>query len=631
MVMRRIPVVALALAVGLGPVPRTLAQSAVDPSTPRSAAAVLQLPAADKGNEAQQAANALQGAEVPRQPEVLRQGQEPSVRSQPEERPVPAKAPPGEFERFVETTLGQPLPVFGAWLATDGARTYAPAAEAMVPPDYTFGPGDEIIVRTTGSIESDLRLVVDRSGQVYIPRVGRVTVMGIRQDQLAAHLTAQVANRFRRFELSVSVGRLHGIRVYVTGFARTPGSYTLGSLSTVVNALMAAGGPGPGGSFRSIELHRGGKTVTAFDLYDLLLSGDKSRDAVLQGEDVVHVGPVGPQVAIYGSVNGPGIFEAKPGETLGDLLRFAGGLSSVADPTRFAVERLANRDHSLIEQVPLALAPSTPLERGDIYRIFSAVDVALPLERQAMVVRVEGEVNRPGEYMVPPGTRLSAVIAQAGGFTPRAFLYGSEFTRETVRRRQQVDYDRALQNFELDVSNAALTTRSLGQEDAASRTQQLALVGKLMERLRQVHPNGRVVLDVAPGATGLPDMPLESSDRLYVPPRPTTVQVFGSVFSPGSFAYQPGLTLDAYLHRAGGPKRTADKGSIFLVRANGTVQSNLQGWTSDVTGEDAQPGDTIFVPDEMNRSTFLQSAKDFGSIFFQYSVGALALKVLFGL
>jgi protein involved in polysaccharide export with SLBB domain len=460
--------------------------------------------------------------------------------------------------------------------------------------------------------------------------VGAVPVAGVRADQLEPLLRDRIGALYRNFGLSVVVGRLRGVRVYVTGFAARPGAYTLGSLSTLVNAVIAAGGPSQAGTFRDVELRRGAQVVTHLDLYDLLIAGDKRADAVLQSEDVIRIGPVGPQVAIFGSVNAPAIYEAKPGETVVDLVRFAGGLSSVADETRFAVERLANRSASVVEELPFSSAASTPLSRGDVFRLFSVTDVALPLDRQAKLVRIDGEVVRPGDYYMPPGSTLSQLIERAGGLTPRAFVFGAEFTRESVRVQQQLGYDRAVDEFERGVTNATLTTR-VTAEEAPAYGQRMEAMTRLLASLRKLHPKGRVVLATAPEAKTLPEMPLENGDRLYMPPLPTTIQVFGSVFNPGSFAYAPHSKLDRYVRSAGGPRRGADTGSMFVIRADGSVRSNQQGWRADIEGEAALPGDTVFVPEEMNKTTWLQGAKDISQIVFQFGLGAAGLKVLFGL
>ncbi|HEY8975026.1 MAG TPA: sugar ABC transporter substrate-binding protein, partial [Burkholderiaceae bacterium] len=150
---------------------------------------------------------------------------------------------------------------------------------------------------------------------------------------------------------------------------------------------------------------------------------------------------------------------------------------------------------------------------------------------------------------------------------------------------------------------------------------------------RQVKPTGRVVLQLAPDAATLPDLPLEDGDTLSIPQRGTSVGIFGSVFNTGSFVYEPGHTTQQYLALAGGPTRSADKGSIFMIRANGSVISAQQGSSFWHTGNNfnsatVQPGDTIFVPEELNKSTFVQDAKDWTQILYQFGLGLAGINAL---
>jgi protein involved in polysaccharide export with SLBB domain len=212
----------------------------------------------------------------------------------------------------------------------------------------------------------------------------------------------------------------------------------------MVNALMRSGGPSAAGSFRNIQLRRGREVVTSVDLYELLLKGDRSADRSLQADDVIFVGPVGPQVAVIGSVNQAAIFELKAGETVNDLLRMAGGLSTVADTSRLAVERLDDRASVRITQIELPQGLATPLRSGDVLRAFNSTSAALPVQRQNKRVRIEGEVLRPGEYVLPPQTTIADVLRVSGGLTPAAYVFGTEFSRESVRVTQQENYERAL-------------------------------------------------------------------------------------------------------------------------------------------------------------------------------------------
>jgi protein involved in polysaccharide export with SLBB domain len=176
--------------------------------------------------------------------------------------------------------------------------SFLPVQAVPVGPDYVIGPGDTIRVIIWGSVQGEYNLTVDRNGQVEIPKVGVVHVSSMTFKQLRQVMDREFARQYNNFQMSVTLDNLRTIQVYVVGQARFPGSYAVSSLSTLVSALFAAGGPGKSGSLRDIQVRRGGKVITHFDMYDFLLRGDKRRDIRLQSEDVIFIPPIGPMVAI---------------------------------------------------------------------------------------------------------------------------------------------------------------------------------------------------------------------------------------------------------------------------------------------------------------------------------------------
>ena len=577
--------------------------------------------------------------ETPGAPIRLRQAAPPSETASPatlvtptRSASAPPKYAPGEFEVFARKLVGpdSELKRFGAELVTPTAENgLASEPSPLVPPDYLIKPGDEIALTLWGSVDADLRLTVDRSGRITIPRVGAVLVSGVRYADLPATISQRVALVFRNFQLSVGLGQLRAQRIYVTGFVARPGAYSVNALATLTQALLQAGGPSAAGSLRSIELRRGKERVAEVDLYDFLLKGDRGADRVLQAEDVIHVGPLGTQVALIGSVNRPAIFELKTGETLADLLRMGGGFSAVADRSRVAVERLDDRASIRIAQLALPASNTSPLASGDVVRAFSAVDVTLSVQRQNKRVRLEGEVLRPGEYVLPADSGLADALAAAGGLTAAAYPFGTEFNRESVRITQQQNYDRALRDLEVDLARNASTQRAANAGDEAAQLASRTNANeRLVASLRALRPSGRIVLQLQPEARELPPLTLEDGDRLLVPPRPSSVGVFGSVFNGGNYLYGEGRQLEDYLNLAGGPTKGADASSAFVIRANGSVVSGQQqngskwfGRSSALAGLKAEPGDTVFVPEEINKTTFIQGAKDWTQILYQFGLG----------
>lgn len=526
----------------------------------------------------------------------------------------------------------------GADLMLEDRQSRGPGSEAdgprLAPADYLIGIGDEIQVTAWGSVDADLRLTVDRAGRVTIPRVGPVLVAGVRYGDLNEVVRARVAQVFKNFQVSTSLGKLRTIRIYVTGFTAKPGAYTVSSLATIVNGLIRAGGPSAAGSFRQIELRRNGQVVANFDAYDLLLKGDKASDRALQAEDVLHIGPIGPQVAVLGSVNKQSIVELKPGETVDDVLAMAGGFSAVADRSRVSIEQLSDRNDRRVRELQLPAQLKTVAGNGDVLRVFSSVNTALPLYKQFKRVTVEGEVARPGEYVLPPTSTLQDAIAAAGGLTPQAYVFGTDFSRESVRQSQQENYDRALRDLETEFTKYSTTQRATTADEAAGNAQRAAGTERLVARLRAVRPSGRVVLQLESDARQLPTLTVEDGDRLLIPSRPTTVGVFGSVFNAGSFLLQGAPTVDDVMKLAGGPTRGADASGAFVIRANGTVVSARQsssgwlGYGSNLAGLQALPGDTVFVPEQMNKSTFIQDAKDWTQILANFGLGIAALQTI---
>ncbi len=239
--------------------------------------------------------------------------------SQPFNRPVYNQVePPTEFQFYVSGSIGRMLPIFGAVLFERIPATFAPIDRIPVGADYLIAPGDELQIAVWGQFNIARRLTVDRTGQILLPDTGPVNVTGMNYSQAASVIKGALTHVYRNFDVSVTLAHLHSIQVFVVGEARRPGSYTVSSLSTLVNAVFVSGGPSSRGSMRNIQLKRGNKTVCRFDLYELLVNGDKSADSRLEPGDVILIPSAGPRVAIAGSVGHPGIYETEPDATLAE-------------------------------------------------------------------------------------------------------------------------------------------------------------------------------------------------------------------------------------------------------------------------------------------------------------------------
>lgn len=441
--------------------------------------------------QSQQAPNqgfTVPGRQTPQPPVIVgpRPGQ--GIQGQPQGQPgfgqafplVPPVRERNEFQDFIQLTTGKKLPVFGQVLFDNIPSTFAPVEDIPVPPDYVIGPGDELLVRAWGQIEVDYRAIVDRNGTISIPRIGSIPVSGVRYQDITQHLRSAISRTFRNFELTVTVGQLRAVRVFVVGNARRPGTYTVSSLSTLVNAIFAAGGPSSRGSMRSIQLKRGNKTVTDLDLYDLLMNGDKSRDAALQPGDVIYFAPVGPLVGVTGSVNNEAIFELKGPTTLDQVMSYAGGLSTLAQAKRITVERIVDRSRRAVEQVDLdAAGAGRPVTNGDIISVLPI----LPKFDNAVTLR--GNVAQPLRYPYRAGMRVRDLIPDKEALITRDYYLrrnlivspdveeNPQYRREALRLGDVTRRDRELATGrELTTSRDLAPARELNgtrEQAAASR------------------------------------------------------------------------------------------------------------------------------------------------------------------
>ncbi|HQS12795.1 MAG: hypothetical protein B7Y62_11240 [Sphingomonadales bacterium 35-56-22] len=535
------------------------------------------------------------------------------------------KARPGEYQEWVADVTGLKLERFGSDLLLPSDRDFATPATSTIPPDYALNVGDVVSISLTGSVEGSATFTIDRDGKIFLPNIGAVSLIGVRYRDLKDRVSAAVGRQYRGYDVSVSISSLRGVRVYVTGFAVNPGAYTVSSLSTLVNAVLKAGGPGSGGSFRSAKLYRNGQEVADFDLYQLLRDGNRATDPILQNEDVIFIPSTGHQVAVIGSVNEAAIYEAKPGETVEDLVRYAGGATALADQSRTILYRLSDRDTVGSKQIDRIEDAAEVIEAGDILQILPLGSLTRPLERQRVMVRLEGEVYRPGNYYVAPGTPLGAVIDMAGGLTARAYPFGVEFRRESVRAQQVQGFREAIEQMELVLAAAPLNSdRTLG---AAERESQINFAKAFIEKLKKNEPDGRMVLGITPEMRDVPsNILLENNDKILIPARIDSVGVFGAIYRPATFLMNDAerLKVKDYVELAGGPMRGADKGSIFVVRANGAVLSRSRG----AMGSFTLPGDTIIVPIKTQNVSILSKLVDVSQIIFQFGLTAAAISSL---
>jgi len=309
---------------------------------------------------------------------------------------------PKQEQPYSETKLKS----FGYDLFAGEPVTFSPVNDIPVAENYIVGPNDEVLINLYGRESGQYKIQVDRNGQLDIPELGPFNVTGLSFEELKQRVTDIVSSKYTGVSVSVGLGELRSIRVFVAGDAYKPGSYTVSSLSTITQALFVAGGINDIGSLRNIQLKRQGKLVSSFDLYDLLINGDASGDKRLRSGDVVFIPPVGATVSIKGQVRRPAIYELKNNETIAQLLKIAAGLKPQAFPAASILQRYDSSHLPSFINVDLTTkkAKNKRLKNGDTLIVQSTT------KRIFKQVALLGAVTRPGLYQWHEGIKIADIL-----------------------------------------------------------------------------------------------------------------------------------------------------------------------------------------------------------------------------
>lgn len=483
--------------------------------------------------------------------------------------------PPNDFQRFVLESTGQALPIFGADFFISNSNPFsAQYSNAPVSNDYRLGPGDELQIKGWGSVDIDVRAIVDRNGQIHLPKVGTVTLAGIRASQAEATVRSAVGRYYKDFELSVSQGQLRGITVYVVGQARQPGAYNFSGASTLISALFASGGPNQLGSMRHVQVKRGDKIVTELDLYDFLARGDKSADVKLQDGDTIVIPSAKAYVALTGKVSTPAIYElADDQETIARMLTVAGGLPVTADPKRAYLERMdpTQRPARSVEGFALDSAGlKKRLQSGDLLTI-------LPLTSEfSNAVTLRGNVDIPVRAPWRAGMTVHDLIPGKSYLMSHASVQ-----RQNNALLTEAEQKQAKEGFRTEVNKSAPGANKIPREgesrEVRDTEESLAQrVGRLVDEINfeyavieRVNLNS-VTVELLPFNLGQALENPNSVENLALKPgdivtvfsvndvrvpqgkRQIYVRVEGEVQRPGIYQMSPGDGLIKLIDKAGG-------------------------------------------------------------------------------
>ena len=429
------------------------------------------------------------------------------------------------------------LKPFGYDLFEGAPSTFAPVSDIQVPADYIIGPGDTLVVQLYGNEPRTYELTVERDGRINFPKLGPVAVSNMTFDSARAKIEGQVERQLIGSHVSVTMGALRSIRVFVLGDAEKPGSYTVSGLSTMTNALFVSGGVKKIGSLRNIQLKREGRLITTLDLYDLLLRGDTSNDRHLLPGDVIFIPPIGATVAVYGAVHRPAIYELRTETTVAQAIDLAGGTLPDADATLGQLERILPSQQRRMINVDLTDASGrmTALGNGDMLRVPS---IRPTLENS---VKLTGYVYRPGAFAYQSGLRLTDVLHSFGEVRPEADLH-------YIMIRRVAPPELKTEVISADLTRALAAPHSAADPELRPRDE-ITVFNLSSSRARVLAP---ILRDIELQAT--PDKPEQ------------TVNIAGRVKVPGKYPLEPQMHVSDLIRAGGSLEDAAYTGQAELTR-----------------------------------------------------------------
>lgn len=407
--------------------------------------------------------------------------------------------------------------IFGASLFKNANLSFEPNLRLATPGNYMIGPDDEIVIDITGDNEANYKLQVSPEGTIRIEYAGIVSVSGLTVEQATQKIRSRLAStypgiRSGRTQVTIGIGNIRSIRVTLLGEVVKPGSYTLPSLATAFNALYASGGPTENGSFREIEIIRNNRVIGKLDVYEFLLKGFQTNNIRLQDQDVIRIPTYNIRVEFSGEVKRPAIFEAVQGESLQDVINFAGGFTTQAYSSRIKVLQNTDRERRITDVFAVDFASYQP-KNGDKY-------FAEPiLDRFENRITIEGAVFRPGQFELEKGLTLARLIEKAEGVTEDAFMSRGYITRLKADNTSQ------LISFDLDKIIAGTSP------DITLQREDIVTIASIFE-LRDEYK----------------------------------VSIDGEVREPGTFDFSEGMSLEDLIIKSGGFKEGASPSRIEISR-----------------------------------------------------------------
>ncbi|MCK5493221.1 MAG: SLBB domain-containing protein, partial [Candidatus Omnitrophica bacterium] len=469
-------------------------------------------------------------------------------------------------------------------------------------PDFTFGFGDTVVINFWGKIKGKYILKIERDGTIVIPFLGKIMFRGLTLDAARENLKAELDKRYTNVEFNLNLGDAQNIQITVLGNLNNPGPMTVTPFFRLAEAISKAGGPNSNGSLIDVKLIRNENEIVSFNIYDFILKGEVSKNIGLKHGDKIYISEIKNLAAIRGDVRYPGIYEFETGETISELINIAGVILSSEIKRKVYVLRVnpSNKRKEVFKEIvfddsDIEKALDEKLKYGDSIIVTTEFDSVPSAEDLFKYVSITGEIELPGRYLIKEGEKLSSLIKKAQGLKNTAFIKGVIYSRNSIESAHKSVVEALIKAHEKSILEeaASLADILLSKEEKEMRQRALEYRRKALNILASRKLDGRIIIDIEDVINGKTDMTLEEGDTINIPTIPDWVLVTGAVYNPQAIFFKEDKSLEYYLNMVGGGNKYADKEEMYVIKANGQVESKAVGYGQ------IERGDIVVIPEKI--------------------------------
>ena len=481
-------------------------------------------------------------------------------------------------------SLGRKTERYGLKMFNTMQSSFMPLNEPNFGNNYIIYYGDILKIQLYGSTSSikktSYETEVQRDGNIVLEEIGSVALAGLNFDQAISKIKNKYSQSFIGLDVVVTLSEIRDISVLITGNVEFPGIYTLSGNSNILQALNIAGGPNEDGSLRKILIKRKNKPDNSVDLYQALIFGDIENIPFLMSGDSIHVESVKNLVRAGYGFNKTAVFEMINGETVNDLIAYAGGLKIESKSESLKVVSFEN---DTFKSYQLDIEQFSDYELKNLDSIYAK-------KENIGVVTISGNIKHPGKYSISSADRLLDLIKRSGGYTKSAYPFGASLYRESNKELESLFIEKAYRNL---ISYIASNPSAISSGNDG--------LGYVLSEIKSHTPLGRVITDfdmINLENNIQNNIYLSDQDTIHIPSFDSNVYIFGEVGNPGSVLFNDNTDIREYIEKSGGFTRFSSKDSIFIVSPNGETRKVYANGLKKFISQDIEvyPGSVIYIP-----------------------------------